>query len=616
MRSKFALFAIAFVYLFSFQEYAPLSGYLKSGGDAWGYYVYLPSAFIYSDLKDIQKTLAKRAELNAGSVRVKENGYIEIEEAHALGNSTVVKYTCGIAILNLPFFLVAHSFCTLTQLYPADGFSFPYTLLIGIGTLFYSLLGLWILRKLLFNYFSDTVVAITLLSIAIATNLYHFSVAGGLGMSHGYLFSLYAAMLWATDKFYITEQRRFAALIGFAAGLIVLIRPNEVIVLLFPLLWNIFSIDELKNRVQFIRKNFGLYVVMAIVFLLLLSPQIIYWMILTGKPLIYSYTNEKFDFLHPNIKQGLFGYKNGWLAYTPIMYIAIAGLFFLPKYFRKSALATYMFLPIYIYVIYSWWCWTYINGFGSRPMVETYAFLALPFASFLTFLEKRIIFFKTIVAVFIVCCAFLNLFQTWQFMKGMIWTEDSNREFFKAMLLKAEITEKELIIYDCGAAQPDMDAVQFVKLLQLQEFEDTLTENRIALSDRNAIELKNAYSPAIEISAKEMGIRKSDYLKISCWAHCVERQPDYYRQAVLVAEFKHGNKSLSWRKLRLVNKIGNNKNSIWHTGEPNQSREISFFVNMPYNFNSEEDAVRIFVWNPADVPVLIDDVRIELWREK
>lgn len=619
MKSKIVLLVVAIAYLCSFQKYAPLSSYIKGGGDAWGYYVYLPSAFIYNDLKDLQQTLAKRAELSSGSVRIKENGYIEIEEAHAYKESTVVKYTCGIAVLNLPFFLSAHAFCQLTHLYPADGFSLPYTLLIGFGTLFYGLLGLWLVRKLLLKYFSDSVTAVTLAALALGTNLYYFSVANGIGMSHAYLFALYAAVLLAVDRFYDNPKKRYAVFIGFFAGFITLIRPNEIIVLLFPLLWNIFSFDDMRKRVQFVRQNVPLYILMGIVFFITVSPQVVYWLALTGKPVFYSYTGEKFDFLHPHIKGGLFGYKNGWLAYTPIMYAAVAGLLALPIYLRKSALATYVFLLVHVYIIYSWWCWTYINGFGSRPMVEVYAILALPFASFLSFIGSKKTVFKILTAAFLLFCTLLNLFQTWQFNNGLIWTEDSSFAFYRTMLFRTKMDDKALIVYDSGQLQPDTSDIRFVKVLGEQPFNDSVSQEYVTdvkNSGKFAFKVTNGFTPSVSISAKESGLAKSDYLNVSCWAYCLERQPEYYHRAVLVAEFKHHEKTIAWRTVRLVNYIGNQNYSFWHSGVPNQSNVVSFFVRPPYNFSPDEDTVNLFVWNPTNTPIIIDDIRMEQWSEK
>jgi len=53
-----------------------------------------------------------------------------------------IKTTCGIAILQTPFFLIAHAMALAFGL-PTDGFSFYYQLLMMIGAVFYYTLALF-----------------------------------------------------------------------------------------------------------------------------------------------------------------------------------------------------------------------------------------------------------------------------------------------------------------------------------------------------------------------------------------------------------------------------------------------------------------------------------------
>lgn len=617
MKSKLMLLLIAVVYLFSFKSYNNYGGFLRGGGDCWGYYAYLPATFIYHDLDNLQQTIKKRASYNPNSVQPQPDGYLQIEEAHAYGKNTIIKYTCGIAILNFPFFLVAHLFCSTTQLYAADGYTLPYNLLIGVATLFYSLLGFWFLRKMLLKYFSNTITTVTLFAIAIGTNIYFFSV-WNLGMSHTYLFALYAIGLYATDCFYQTNKIRYALLIGFCCGFITLIRPNEIIFCLFPLLWNVVSFDELKNRFHFIFKHIHFYLLMLLVFVLINLTQIIYWKTLSDKFIFYSYTKEGFDFLHPHIKDGLFGFENGWLTYTPIMLFAVIGLFFLPNYFKKSALATYLFLPLYIYIIYSWWCWQYINGFGSRPMVETYAILAFPLASFSVYIWKNKII-KSIFLLLIAFFSFVNLFQTWQFNKGLIWTEDANFAFYKAIFLKTKSNYNALVAYDSKETQPDTSNLNYKKKIGFQDFEDSVSTDyiaRIARNGQHSFELHNGTTPVISLKATESAILPLDYIKVSAWVYCEALQHNHYKQAVLAVSFKHDGEQIRWRILRLQTKIGNTDFSIWHSGNLNQWQYVYFFVRVPHRFKTNKDELNVLAWNPSDVPIIIDDIQVEHWQKK
>ena len=126
-----------------------------------GYYFYLPAIFIYQDLKKVEfkEDIHQQYRPASGPYQT---------FTHKGGNE-VMKYSMGLALQYSPFFLIAHALAEPLG-YPADGFSRPYQLAISLGSLFMALLGLWLLRRILLRYFSDGVTAVTLLTIAFATN--------------------------------------------------------------------------------------------------------------------------------------------------------------------------------------------------------------------------------------------------------------------------------------------------------------------------------------------------------------------------------------------------------------------------------------------------------------
>ena len=89
---------------------------------------------------------------------------------HKSGN-WVMKYSCGQALSYLPFFAIAHTWATLSPAYDADGFSLPYQLMISLGSLLIAFIGLYFLRRVLLEFFSDRVTGITLLGIVLGHKL-------------------------------------------------------------------------------------------------------------------------------------------------------------------------------------------------------------------------------------------------------------------------------------------------------------------------------------------------------------------------------------------------------------------------------------------------------------
>jgi hypothetical protein len=74
---------------------------------------------------------------------------------------------------------------------------------------------------------------------------------------------------------------------------------------------------------------------------------------------------------------------------------------------------------VYLYVVFSWWCWWYV-GFGNRSMIDVYAFLAIPLTAFYDdMLGKQGLKKWSRMALVMVFTA-LNLFQILQYKRGLI----------------------------------------------------------------------------------------------------------------------------------------------------------------------------------------------------
>lgn len=145
--------------------------------DALGYYIYLPSAFIYDDATQLKwfPEIDKKYHVSGGWV-YQANIYKKTKKY-------VFKYLGGEAIMEMPFFLIGH-FIAKTFHYEADGFSPPYQYSIAFGVLLYCLLAVFLLRYILLRYFSDSTTAITLLLVMLATNIIQY-VAIDSAQSHG-----------------------------------------------------------------------------------------------------------------------------------------------------------------------------------------------------------------------------------------------------------------------------------------------------------------------------------------------------------------------------------------------------------------------------------------------
>ncbi|MEM9260135.1 MAG: hypothetical protein AAGA62_10850, partial [Bacteroidota bacterium] len=260
----------------------------------------------------------------------------------------------------------------------------PYQLMISLGSLLVSFLGLYWLMALLRLYFHEGVVALTLPLLVFGTNYLNYSAIDG-AMTHNNVFCLSALLLLTTHRFYVRATLSRALIIGACIGLMALTRPTEIIIAIVPLLWglDLRRKDALQKRMALLGQHSGKLLAAAAVTLAIGSLQLFYWKYVSGDWLVYSYQDQGFDWFKAHIHDGLFSYKAGWLVYTPLMVFAVIG--FIPLFLRKIALFPALFLHtvLFIYVAFAWSVWWYGGSLGQRTMVQEYTILSFPLAAFL-----------------------------------------------------------------------------------------------------------------------------------------------------------------------------------------------------------------------------------------
>ena len=386
--------------------------------DVISYYAYLPATFIYDDV-----TLDF---LNNSSLD-KEVQFWPIKTP--IGKNAI-KTSMGMSFLYAPFFLLGH-FYALHSHYAANGFTVPYKFALMMSSLFYLLIGLFFLRKVLLKYYSETVTGITLISIFFGTNLFYYS-AYEATLSHAYNFSLFAVFIYLSIKWHKKPSVKNSIWFGLLFGLLSLVRPSNIIIILFFGLWQVKSFKDIGKRFMFFIKSYRLIFIMILSFLIVWIPQFIYWKVVSGSFLYYSYSNnEHFFFNNPQIINGLFSYRKGWLLYTPIMAFALLGIFVLYKRNKSFFLPILTFQLVNIYIILSWWAWWYGGCYGARAFIDSYSILAIPFAAFVDLLIKQKKLFKIPGLVLVFALVLFSVFQTSQYYYGEIhWDSMSKKAYW------------------------------------------------------------------------------------------------------------------------------------------------------------------------------------------
>ncbi len=370
--------------------------------DVVNYYSYLPAFFYEKDLSlsFLGDTVNQKVEQQFYAPNYTPEG------------KPVIKMSMGMSVSYLPFFALAHVYAKNFG-YPVNGFSQPYQCALQFSSLFYYLLGLWFLWKVLRIYFNEEVSTLTLFFISFATNVFFYLTIIA-AISHLVGFAFIAMFIYFTIKWYDTFQWRYMVWIGLIGGFLTLVRPINFLVFLFFALYGIQTRADFFKRIRLFLEKKGMMLMMAILAFLVVLPQLLYWHYVSGHYFFNSYVGEHFFFNKPHLIEALVGFRKGWLIYTPIMFFSILGFFVVRQYLKTISLALIVFVGVYVYVAFSWWCWWYGGSFSQRVMIDIYPFLAIPFAAFITQLSAQQKKVKQVIWALFVVFTMLNLFQTMQ----------------------------------------------------------------------------------------------------------------------------------------------------------------------------------------------------------
>jgi 4-amino-4-deoxy-L-arabinose transferase-like glycosyltransferase len=462
----------------------------KEGVIVWdikSYYAYLPAAFIYHDMSYdfIEKYPEKKL-----------NTWIWASTTPT-GKRAIIT-SSGLSMMYAPFFFIAHTYATLDKKYEPDGYSKPYHIGLVFSAFVYFILSLFVLRKILRKFFSETVTAITLFTVAAGTNLFYY-VTYEAPLPHVYTFFLIVLFTLLLINWHEKPNLKTTVLLGLVSGLFVLIRPTNIIVLLLIPLYGVLNWKTFTDNIKKLLKNWHFILIMALFFFVVWIPQFVYWYYVSGKIFYFSYAENggKFFFNNPQISDFLFSFKKGWYVYTPIMLIATFGLYFLYKTKNKFSFGITVLLILFVYALSSWWCWWFGGSFSQRSMVDFYGLMALPLAALISYMGKNFLT-KMMASIFLIVLIFYNQFQTQQYRKGSIHFWWMNKEAYFETFLTLKPTCKYwkiILIPDYEKARqgiyvaiPSHDKYAEItdSALRVSIIEDLLKEEHLTHTSKNS----------------------------------------------------------------------------------------------------------------------------------
>jgi hypothetical protein len=387
--------------------------------DGLSYYAYLPAAFIYHDL-------------SLGFLSNPHPPPVSMWPLKTESGKLVIKTSMGMAVFYAPFFFAAQLFAPAFH-DAATGYTPVYHFFLSFTSLLYFYLGLFVLRRILMRYFSDGVTALAIVAIALGTNMFYYVSVETLS-AHPTAFFLITLFLYYTIRWHEHHKTFHVLALGICMGLLILVRPTHILVSLLFLFYEVRDLKTFQDKLRLLLANVRVLSLIPILVILIFIPQLLYWKMQTGHYLFNSYIGETFYFSKPHILAAWFSYRKGWLVYTPVMCFFFAGLWVMPERLKFWRLSILLFFCLSTYMLFCWWCWWYGGSFGMRTYIDYYGLFALPLAAFLEWsLSGR---FRYSFGILTSILILLNLFQTYQYKRGVIHYDSMSRAKYWAVFLR------------------------------------------------------------------------------------------------------------------------------------------------------------------------------------
>jgi hypothetical protein len=585
--------------------------FLSQGCKAWkeviasdgrGYYAYLPSVFVYSEI-GFEKVIEREKEV-----------YPSVQAASFITEADgkpVNKYFMGVALLMMPFFLLGTLLSLLFGI-SADGFNGIYQFMASISALFYLFVGLNFIRRLLILFkFKRFIVSLVLMLILFGTNLLSYTVAAS-AMSHVYSFAAIAGFMYFAASYFRQPHKHNAFLTVMFLALIVLIRPiNGIVVFLLPVLAPDFGRFSETIR-GFFRSRWSYLFMFAATLFVMMQP--VWWYLETGNWLVWSYSGEGFYFSNPQIFNVLFSFRKGFFVYTPICFVAIIGLVPLYRSNKLKGIFTIIFLFIYVWLVSSWWNWYYGDSFGQRVFIDIFPVFAILLAFMFRWIANIRWLCSALITITFILLA-LNLFQTWQYSRGILHPYAMDREKYAMVFLRTggqyRYIFNELVDIPPYNTNMDVPIRSWINDFE-QEEEQWITSGRTTSTVAHGgsyvsrLNRSQPYSSALLITGGALPVMKKNlYAAGSVWVF--ETMALSSQKAKLVISLAGNSEQLYYWKSMGIDEMPVTEAGYW--------REIRFGFVLPAIRNIN-DQLKIFIWYEGEPDILVDDFEIGVFGPK
>jgi hypothetical protein len=255
--------------------------------------------------------------------------------------------------------------------------------------------------------------------------------------SHAYSFFLVASLVALTDRWWMHPTTGVSLAIGAISALIVLTRHTNAIFLLMVPLYGIGSWPDVRRRIAALWGRRVQVACMVAVASLGVLPQLAIYRAATGSWFITPYggLDVGFNFRAPHLVGVLFGPQKGLFFWSPVLLLAVAGLFVASGWARSFVLPAIVILALDTYLIASWSDWQFGGSFGHRAFTDGFGLLAILLAAFFAWVAERP---RLVAAVAVVTslAVLLSTAQMLQYWMGVLPIADTTWDQYRALFLR------------------------------------------------------------------------------------------------------------------------------------------------------------------------------------
>jgi hypothetical protein len=281
----------------------------------------------------------------------------------------------GTAVLWAPFYGLGHVAALVGQASGnrviADGYSKPYLWAITLGSAFYALAGLLLSYALCRTLVGQAAAFWATLTIWLGTPVIFYSHLAP-GYSHAASLFAVALFLFLWNRWRDDLNVRRAIGLGVVGGLVAMIREQDALFLIVPVLYAAVGLVGLLRQGAWreITRPIVNVAIIGVAAIVTYSPQLLTYQVLNGVPRPNKDVSDKMNILSPYFIQVMTDPAHALPYWSPIVLVALAGAGLLIRRNPRLGLALIIGFLLTWYINGAIKTWTTAGSFGARRFLN------------------------------------------------------------------------------------------------------------------------------------------------------------------------------------------------------------------------------------------------------